>query len=65
MELDLLRSYQNNFEGYRQDVVQKRLVSLEKLRLEFVKKFSVDNIKKLTLEEYVIGGGKKILFVIG
>ncbi len=54
IDLDELRIKQINFEGKRLDYA-KREKKLERRRLAFIKKFPIDEIIDLSLDEYIIG----------
>lgn len=54
MEIDELRKKQADFEGYRQNK-QHHYKELEKLREDFKKRFSLNKIKNLGIDEYVLG----------
>jgi hypothetical protein len=61
MNLEELRKKQASFEGNRQEL-QKEVRKLEKLRNDFVKKYSYEKIKELPIEKYVVGHGDKDTF---
>lgn len=54
IDIDQLRIKQAEFEGARQ-AFKKDLVRLENERQNFIKKFSFEKIKQMSLDEYVIG----------
>jgi len=61
MNIENLREKQASFEGNRQEL-QKEITKLEKLRNDFVKRFSYEKIKELPIEKYVVGHGDKDTF---
>lgn len=61
MENEELRIKQAEFEGTRQEL-QKEFKKLEKLRLEFTKKFNPEFVKTAPIKKYVVGHGDKDTF---
>jgi len=57
MNIDELREYQSNFESTRRSL-STEFKSINKLRSKFKKDFSVNVIKQLKKDDYVIGKGK-------
>lgn len=61
MNLTELREYQSDFEVIRKDH-DKEFKETDSLRKKFVKDFTVDRIKNLSLDEYVVGKGDSSSF---
>jgi len=61
MDIHDLRFYQAKFENERQEL-KNYFKKLEKLRKEFVQKFSLDKLVALTIEKYVVGHQDKDSF---
>ena len=57
MDIITLRIKQAEFEGRRQ-AFRKNLKKLESERCDFVKRFSVEKIKSMSVENYVVGAKK-------
>lgn len=57
IQIDELRTKQAEFEGARQ-AFKKDLVQLENERQSFIRKFSFERVKKMSLDDYVIGSKK-------
>ncbi len=57
IDIDKVRIKQAEFEGTRQEF-KKNLERLESERRDFLKKFSVEKIKSMSVEDYVIGAKK-------
>lgn len=64
MNIHDLRSYQAKYENERQDLA-KSIVQVEKDRLDFIKRFSLQNIVNLTMDDYVVGNQNKNGFCYG
>ena len=61
MNIEDLRIEQANFEGKRQEL-KKDFIKLNKLRKEFVSKFSEEQLRDLPLDKYVIGKGDSFCY---
>jgi hypothetical protein len=61
MNIEQIRIKQSSFEGNRQDL-KKNFKKLERLRSEFVTRFNYNKIKNLSIDNYVVGHGKKDTF---
>jgi len=54
MHTEELRLKQAEYEADRKNI-NKEYIEIEKLRINFISKFTVDKIKHLSIEEYVVG----------